>query len=200
MRVPADLALRLSGTASEAMAADTPPDRWVALLEAVAASPVRTTVKPAALPENPGEALLSAARQQAGRIPALTTLLGISMPPPPGPVRRIPPKPTAGGTGGRGPGGGPKRPPAPPAPPAAPAVPTTEAASAAPASPAETEADPAPPTPVHDESPSSPATPPAAEAAVEPAEPAVAPAEADVEAPLDVSVTADDGGPGAGEG
>jgi len=94
MRVPADLALRLSGTASEAMAADTPHDRWAALLEAVAASPVRTTVKPAALPDDAPEELLHAARQQAGRIPALTQLLGISMPPPPGPVRRIPPKPT----------------------------------------------------------------------------------------------------------
>jgi hypothetical protein len=94
MRVPSELALRLSGTASEAMAADTPPERWAALLEAVAASPVRTTVKPAALPNDAPEALLHNARQQAGRIPALTQLLGISMPPPPGPVRRIPPKPT----------------------------------------------------------------------------------------------------------
>jgi hypothetical protein len=111
MRFPAEVAQRLAGTASEAMAADTPPERWAALLEAVAASPVRTTVKPAALPENPGEALLNAARQQAGRIPALTQLLGISMPPPPGPVRRIPPKPQQGG-------GRPPRPPAPPAPPA----------------------------------------------------------------------------------
>jgi hypothetical protein len=94
MRFPAELALRLSGTASESMAADTPPERWAALLEAVAASPVRTTVKPASLPNDAPEALLHNARQLAGRIPALTQLLGISMPPPPGPVRRIPPKPT----------------------------------------------------------------------------------------------------------
>ena len=120
MRFPSELAQRLAATASEAMAADTPPERWAALLEAVAASPVRTTVKPAALPANPGEPLLQAARQQAGRIPALTTLLGISMPPPPGPVRRIPPKPTqaggrAGGGGGGGRGGDPR--PVPPPPP-----------------------------------------------------------------------------------
>jgi hypothetical protein len=93
MRFPAELAARLASAASEAMAADTPPDRWGALLEAVAASPVRTTVKPAAVPADAPESPLQAARQQAGRIPALTQLLGISMPPPPGPVRRIPPKP-----------------------------------------------------------------------------------------------------------
>ncbi|MBW3614572.1 MAG: hypothetical protein KY439_04580 [Actinobacteria bacterium] len=87
MRLPADLALRLGGAASEAMAADTPPERWLALLEAVADSPVRTTVKPAALPSEPGEPLLQVARQHAGRVPALTSLLGISMPPPPGPAR-----------------------------------------------------------------------------------------------------------------
>ncbi|MBW3555389.1 MAG: hypothetical protein KY454_00475 [Actinobacteria bacterium] len=96
MRLPAELALRLAGAASEAMGADTPPERWLALLEAVAASPVRTTVKPAALPNDPGEPLLHVARQHAGRIPALTTLLGISMPPPPGPARPRPSRPAGG--------------------------------------------------------------------------------------------------------
>jgi hypothetical protein len=209
MRVSADLALRLSGTASEAMAADTPPDRWVALLEAVAASPVRTTVKPAALPDHPGEALLNAARQQAGRIPALTTLLGISMPPPPGPMRRIPPKPTQARTGG---GAGPRPKPAAASAEAAgtgTATPTTEAsttetstasppagaaptsdapsgaveASAAPEPPAETEADPAPPTPFNDDSPAPAATPPEAEAPVPPSDQATTD---------DVSVTVED--------
>ncbi len=94
-RLPADVAGTLSAAASEAMAPDTPPERWAALLEAVAASPVRTTVKPAGLPTVTSDALRTAAGQQAGRIPALTGLLGISMPPPPGPVRRIPPKPVA---------------------------------------------------------------------------------------------------------
>lgn len=135
LRLPAEVAQHLAGAASEAMAADTPPERWAALLEAVAASPVRTTVKPAALPENPGEALLNAARQQAGRIPALTQLLGISMPPPPGPVRRIPPKPQPGGGGGGGSGGsgggGGGRPPRPPAPRAAEAAPAEVAPMAA---------------------------------------------------------------------
>ncbi len=196
MRFPSDVAMKLSGAASEAMASDTPPERWAALLEAVAASPVRTTVKPAGLPDQPGEPLLQAARQQAGRIPALTTLLGITMPPPPGPPRRIPPKPTQGQGG--------NRPPRPPAPPSAPPV-AVEASSApseastAPASPAVTEEQPAPPTPVHDEAPTPAATPPEASEAVAPVEPTVAPADTDVEAPADASVTADGAGPGAGE-
>ena len=65
-RVPAELAQRLASTASEAMASDTPPERWAALLEAVAASPVRTTVKPAA---SAGEPRRGAARRRppAGR-------------------------------------------------------------------------------------------------------------------------------------
>ena len=195
-RLPSELAQRLAGTASEAMAADTPAERWAALLEAVAASPVRTTVKPAALPDNPGEALLNAARQQAGRIPALTTLLGISMPPPPGPVRRIPPKPTQGG-GGAGRNG--DRRPIPPPPPTLEAPPVVES-SAAPEPPAETEQSPAPPTPLQDEPPADIPTPPQATDPVEPATPSAAPASEDVEAPGDASVTVDGSGPGAGEG
>lgn len=198
MRFPSELAQRLAAAASEAMAADTPPERWAALLEAVAASPVRTTVKPAALPANPGEPLLQAARQQAGRIPALTTLLGISMPPPPGPVRRIPPKPT-------------QRPIPPPPPnrtgpsaagqePGDEPPPAVVEASAAEEPPAETEQSPAPPTPLHDEPPAEIPTPPQATDPVPPTMPSPAPAADDVEATSDASVTVDGSGPGAGEG
>ena len=87
-RFPAELALRLSDAAGTAMASDTPPDRWAAILAAVAESPVRRSVKPAGLPDLAGEQLLHAARQACGRIPALAPLLGIDMPPPPGPPRR----------------------------------------------------------------------------------------------------------------
>src|SRR3954470_4917110 len=44
-RFPSELATRLSDAASEAMAPDTMPERWATLLEAVAASPVRRSVK-----------------------------------------------------------------------------------------------------------------------------------------------------------
>ena len=86
-RLDAELASRLTEAAGAAMAPDTAPDRWAALLEAVVASPVRRNVKPVGLPADPGEPLLGAARQQVGRVPALAPLIGISMPPPPGPAR-----------------------------------------------------------------------------------------------------------------
>ncbi|MGI8685112.1 MAG: hypothetical protein ACR2MO_08520 [Acidimicrobiales bacterium] len=114
-RFPAELAVRLGEAAGAAMTAEATPDRWATLLEAVADSPVRRTVKPAALPAEPGEPLLQAARQASGRVPALAALLGITMPPPPGPPR--------GGRPGRDtPSGGRRRPPPPPPPDPAAAV------------------------------------------------------------------------------
>jgi hypothetical protein len=90
-RFPAELALRLSEAASNAMTPETAPERWATLLEAVETSPVRRTVKPSGLPTEPGEDLLRAARQASGRVPAIAGLLGIQVPPPPGPPR--PPRP-----------------------------------------------------------------------------------------------------------
>jgi len=86
-RFPADLATRLRDAAGAAMSPSTPPDQWLALLQAVVESPVRRTVKPAGLPEHPTPELLEAARQHCGQVPALAPLLGISVPPPPGPAR-----------------------------------------------------------------------------------------------------------------
>jgi hypothetical protein len=91
-RFPSDLATRLSEAAGEAMAPDASKERWLTLLEAVAASPVRRSVKPAGLPAEPGDELLAAAKSTAGRIPALAPMLGIDMPPPPRAPRR-PPRP-----------------------------------------------------------------------------------------------------------
>lgn len=97
-RFPAELAVRLSQTAGAAMAPQTPPDRWAALLEAVAGSPVRRMVKPVGLPPEPGGALLEAARHEVGRVPGLAPLLGIDMPPPPGPPRPTRPAPSRSGS------------------------------------------------------------------------------------------------------
>ena len=99
-RFPVELTNRLTDAASAAMSPETPVDRWAQLLSALLESPVRRAVKPVGLPAQPGEALLAAARQASGRIPALAPLLGLRMPPPPGPHR---------------PGVGRPRPPQPPA-------------------------------------------------------------------------------------
>ncbi len=83
-RFPAALVNRLAEAAGAAMTASTASERWLALLEAAAASPVGRLVKPAGVPED--AAVRRAAAQAAGRIPALAPLLGLSMPPPPRPT------------------------------------------------------------------------------------------------------------------
>ncbi len=82
-RFPAALVNRLAEVTGAAMTAETPSERWLALLEATVASPVRRLVKPIGVPADP-ELRRSSARE-AGRVPALAGLLGLAMPPPPGP-------------------------------------------------------------------------------------------------------------------
>jgi hypothetical protein len=86
-RVPADLAARLTQAAGDAMAPDVEELQWLSLLEATMESPVRRTVKPAGLPREAGTDLLNQARRAAGMIPELARLLGLPIPPPPGPRR-----------------------------------------------------------------------------------------------------------------
>jgi hypothetical protein len=86
-RVPADLAVRLSETAGTTMAPTLSEASWLDLLDAVIKSPVRRTVKPAGLPPGAGAELLTAARHAAGLVPELARLLGLPIPPPPGPRR-----------------------------------------------------------------------------------------------------------------
>ena len=88
------------------MAPDTVADRWVTMIEAVSASPVRRSVKPVGLPADAPATLTDAAKAAAGQIPALASLLGLPMPPPPGAARKPAPKPVPP----------PPPPPAPPAP------------------------------------------------------------------------------------
>ena len=92
-RLSAELAVRLSDSAGQAMTADTPTADWLALLEVVVECPVRRTVKPVGLPTDADEALLAEARKAAGLVPELARLLGIPIPPPPGPRRPVPARP-----------------------------------------------------------------------------------------------------------
>jgi hypothetical protein len=86
-RIPADLAVRMADTAGTAMATTLSEEKWIDLLDAVIKSPVRRTVKPAGLPPNASPELLTAARHAAGLVPELARLLGLPIPPPPGPRR-----------------------------------------------------------------------------------------------------------------
>jgi hypothetical protein len=91
-RLDAELSQRLTDAAGAAMSPDAPPDRWAALLDAAAVSPVRRSIQPAGLPENAPPDLKRSAHQHSGSIPALAKLLGVSIPPPPVPsgTRRRP--------------------------------------------------------------------------------------------------------------
>jgi hypothetical protein len=98
-RLSSELAVRLAGAAGEAMSAETPPEEWLALLEVVVDSPVRRTVKPAGLPAGADETVLTAARQASGYVPELARLMGIPIPPPPGPRRPVPARSSPGRRG-----------------------------------------------------------------------------------------------------
>jgi len=89
-RVPADLAVRLAEAAGAAMSSQLAEDEWKALLDAVVDSPVRRTVKPAGLPDPAGVELRASVRRAAGQVPELARLLGLPIPPPPGPRRPTP--------------------------------------------------------------------------------------------------------------
>ncbi|MFZ0665993.1 MAG: hypothetical protein WAM97_09565 [Acidimicrobiales bacterium] len=91
MRLPAELAVRLSDAAGSAMNAEIDEEGWLKILRAVVDSPVRRTVKPVALPVGESENVRNAARNAAGSVPQLARLLGLPIPPPPGPRR--PPRP-----------------------------------------------------------------------------------------------------------
>ena len=95
-RLSAELAVRLADAAGQAMSVDTPPADWAALLEVVVDSPVRRTVKPQGLPAGADEALLAAARKASGYVPELARLMGIPIPPPPGPRRPVPARSVSG--------------------------------------------------------------------------------------------------------
>jgi hypothetical protein len=132
-KFPTELSQRLTEAAGQALAPDTPPERWATVLDAVASSPVRRTVKPAGLPPEPGDDLLAAAKNAAGRVPGVAELLGIEPPRPSRPPARKRPAP----------------PPVPPTkfvPPGAPAKPSIGESIPASAPPASAPPVPAPPS------------------------------------------------------
>ena len=97
IRLPPELSTGLSTAAGEAMSAEAAPDRWLAVLEAVLASPVRRSIAPKGLPNGADEAALKTIRAAIPKVPALGPLLGespSSRPVPPPPPRR-PPAPAA---------------------------------------------------------------------------------------------------------
>jgi hypothetical protein len=98
---PGELAMRLAEAAAASLTPEDSAERWVAVLEAVAFSPVRGQVEPKGFPESPSEPVLATARRLAALLPAIADRFGVPQPPkgtpPPRPLR--PTRPGAPATG-----------------------------------------------------------------------------------------------------
>ena len=101
--LPSDLSTRLADAASAGLTAETAPDRYATVLDALAYSPVRTVVVPQGVPAEPGDALLTAVRKLASRLPQIATAFGVestaaprtrSAKSAPRPIPAPPPRPT----------------------------------------------------------------------------------------------------------
>ncbi len=107
--LPSELTTRLSEGAGEALTEDAPPERWVAVLDALAFSPVRDKVIPASLPKDLHDDVRATIARLATRIPKIAHIFEITpdrSAPRPKLERKRPPQPTrppkpkpAGGAG-----------------------------------------------------------------------------------------------------
>jgi hypothetical protein len=80
-RFPPDLAARLANAAAAALAPDATSERWLALVESVAFSPVRTLVIPASAPAQVSDELRQAITKLGPAVPQIAALFGIEIPP-----------------------------------------------------------------------------------------------------------------------
>jgi hypothetical protein len=105
---PPELARRLSEAATAALLPGDPADRWIAVLEAVAFSPVRTLVTPTVPPATITDDLRATALRLGPALPQVAALLGVDVPagaPKPKPLRQQPARKRAGKPSGPKPSG-----------------------------------------------------------------------------------------------
>ncbi len=94
-RFPAPLATRLAEASGAALNATATLDRWVAVLEAIAFSPVRSSVVAVSVPDPVPDELKTAVTRSAGALPQIAAQFGIEPPAvtgPPKPRRPVPPR------------------------------------------------------------------------------------------------------------
>jgi hypothetical protein len=87
-RCPAALATSLTEAAGRALDPELTSTAWIAVLDAVVASPIKRSVHPAGIPA--ADEARAAAVKAAGHVPALAKLLGMRIPPPPPTPQRRP--------------------------------------------------------------------------------------------------------------
>ncbi|MGI9606180.1 MAG: hypothetical protein ACR2P0_08580 [Acidimicrobiales bacterium] len=93
--LPPDLAARLTEAANASMTADTMPERWGTVLDAVAFSPVRAQVRPQALPTKVSDELRATVKKLSKRVPDIAALFApkSTQAPPPAAAPIPPPTP-----------------------------------------------------------------------------------------------------------
>jgi hypothetical protein len=91
-----ELRLALLGGANAALSEEATPDRWAAVLDAIAYSPVAKEVAPVSMPSAPSDELLSVIRKYASRVPKVAIAFGVEPTPAARPRGRAlrPPKPS----------------------------------------------------------------------------------------------------------
>jgi hypothetical protein len=103
VRFPPELSVQLAAATITTLSPDAGSDRWVAVLDALAFSPVRNQVVPTGIPANPSDELQSTVKRLARQLPAIAAMFGVDAPA--GATGRAPRPPRKPGL----------RPPAPPA-------------------------------------------------------------------------------------
>ncbi len=79
VRFPAELAGKLAAAATGNLTADAMPDRWVAVLEAVAFSPIRALVQPTGKPSQVNDELLATVKRVGPLLPQIAALFGVDV-------------------------------------------------------------------------------------------------------------------------
>ncbi len=79
VRFPAELAGKLASSTTSALSVDALPDRWVAVLEAAAFSPIRSHVQPTDKPAQVNDELLATLRRIGSLLPHIAALFGVEV-------------------------------------------------------------------------------------------------------------------------
>ena len=76
---PVELGVQIAKAATESLASDAGADRWIAVLESLAFSPIRAQVKPAAIPVATTDALRETVKRLSPLLPQIAALFGIEV-------------------------------------------------------------------------------------------------------------------------
>ncbi|MCE9621713.1 MAG: hypothetical protein K8R99_05140 [Actinomycetia bacterium] len=79
VRFPAELGTKLATAATGNLSTDALPERWIAVLEAVAFSPIRAQVKPTEKPAQVNDELMKTIKRVGPLLPAIAALFGVEV-------------------------------------------------------------------------------------------------------------------------